>query len=421
MSQPDSERDDPFALVRDCSTDRDTPGDWGSPPAQSETVWLQEIIDPLEDDPRECWLALEALATIEPGVRRSIIGELTRHRSKPGVRTLLRLLGGMRDPRTRAEARTVLDQAREAPLEAVEDLVVEPRLPGSVNPVIVLPTDSFAAVAPLVETGTPIPGPSGRRIVRCAVTPVDGQGRGFIVVSVSQVDQRRTAAFWCDVVRGMLDVVGEVEPNSNEAGRLLDDIVHQASGESTCDVPELALGLLGGSLMLSGPKVPDLVRDWLDGTIGPGFRSSGLPGITPGLEAAIPDQELPRRADQVLEACPFWLDDSPLTFELAEEIHLREGRLTADPGRDTGAYRFLFEHLLIHRLERYGRMLLWMGWLWQCSGKTELARSAFALACQLSDEQYAVPSHPFTVALTTRSLEAAQARLRTAEDPRAAR
>ena len=42
----------------------------------------------------------------------------------------------------------------------------------------------------------------------------------------------------------------------------------------------------------------------------------------------------------------------------------------------------------------------------------ELAASAQVLALQLSDEQYAVPAHPFTTALTTRSLEAAQAGLR---------
>ncbi len=115
----------------------------------------------------------------------------------------------------------------------------------------------------------------------------------------------------------------------------------------------------------------------------------------------------------VLDACPSWLDPSPLTFELAEEIWLREGRTAADPDRDAGAYRFLFEHRLIHRLELYRRMLLWMAWLWKFSGEVELSRSALALACQLSDEQYAVPSHPFTVELTTRSLEAAQARLGT--------
>src|SRR5262249_36980092 len=134
--------------------------------------------------------------------------------------------------------------------------------------------------------------------------------------------------------------------------------------------------------------------------------------------ASIPDEEIPWRADQVLDACPSWLDSSSLTYELAEEIHLREGRAVADPARDAGAYRFLFEHRLLHRLERYQRMLMWMAWLWCSAGKTDLARSALALACQLSDEQYAVPSHPFTVALTTRSLEAAQAWLRSAQDPR---
>ncbi len=107
-----------------------------------------------------------------------------------------------------------------------------------------------------------------------------------------------------------------------------------------------------------------------------------------------------------------------MTFELAEEIWLREGRTAADPERDAGAYRFLFEHRLIHCLELYQRMLLWMAWLWKFRTRLELSRSALALASQLSDEQYAVPSHPFTVELTTRSLEAAQRRLRTTADPR---
>jgi hypothetical protein len=259
----------------------------------------------------------------------------------------------------------------------------------------------------------------GIRLVRSLVTPIEGQGRGFVVVSINQAGQRRTASFWCDVMEGILDVVGEVEPDSNAAGRLVEDFVHQAGADSVAEGPELALGLLGGCLSLSGPKIPVAVRDWLDGTLGPGFQAPAMPGIIPGWEdLTIPDAQLPRCADQVLDACPCWEDDSVLTFELAREIHLREGRSAADPGRDAGAYRFLFEHLLIHRLERYRRMLMWMAWLWQSSGKTELARSAFVLASQLADEQYAVPSHPFTAALTTRSLEAAQARLRSGEGPR---
>jgi hypothetical protein len=48
-----------------------------------------------------------------------------------------------------------------------------------------------------------------------------------------------------------------------------------------------------------------------------------------------------------------------------------------------------------------------------------LARSSLALAWQLSDPQHAVPSHPFTVALTTRSLVAAQDDIRSGRDPRA--
>jgi hypothetical protein len=76
--------------------------------------------------------------------------------------------------------------------------------------------------------------------------------------------------------------------------------------------------------------------------------------------------------------------------------------------RDAGAYRFLFEHRLLGQLERYQRMLLWSAWLWRASGEAELARSAVALAWQLSDAQHVVPGHPFAVALTTRSLAAAR-------------
>jgi hypothetical protein len=161
------------------------------------------------------------------------------------------------------------------------------------------------------------------------------------------------------------------------------------------------------------------VRDWLDGTVGPEFQPAGLLATVPGLDGSvIAGADMPERAGAVLDACPSWLDASPLTFELAEEIWLREGRTEADPERDAGAYRFLFEHRLIHRIELFRRTLLWMAWLWKFAGDAGLAQSALALAGQLSDEQYAVPSHPFTVELTTRSLKAAQSRLCTAADPR---
>ncbi len=247
------------------------------------------------------------------------------------------------------------------------------------------------------------------RIVRSIVTALDGEGRGTIVISVQDGDHRRTAAFRCDVRLGILDVVGEVEPEHPYSGGLIDEWIERADGDYVPVVPELALRLLGGCLGLSGPATPERVRDWVEGVFGPGGLPPGLPAIFPGKEDAVPVEEMPARAEMVLDACPSWLDRSALTFELAEEIALREGRSTPDAVRDAGAYRYLFEHSLSRRLELYARMLLWMAWLWHAAGQSELARSAFALGSQLADEQYAVPSHPFTMALATRSLQAAQA------------
>ena len=97
---------------------------------------------------------------------------------------------------------------------------------------------------------------------------------------------------------------------------------------------------------------------------------------------------------------------------------LRQGDIPPDPSRDIGAYRFLFARRLLGQLDLYRRMLLWMATFWQVTGDHELGRSALALGWQLLDAQHTVPSHPFTVVLTTRSLLAAQANLRRGIDPR---
>jgi hypothetical protein len=341
---------------------------------------------------------------------------LSDRRAEPGVATLLRLLSAAPDPILRAAARLALAEPAAVSITSTAPHAGAPADPGPLG--TLRSSTGWPAVLDPGETRASTLERQGIRLLRSLVTPSDGRGRGFVVVSISRAGQRRTAAFWCDVIQGILDVVGEVEPDSIEAGRLVEDFVHQAGANAVADAPELALGLLGGCSSLSGPGMPGAVRDWLDGTLGPGFQAPAMPGILPGCETlTLPDAELPRWADQVLDACPGWEDDSALTWELAREIQLREGRSAAEPGRDAGAYRYLFEHLLIHHLERYRRMLMWMAWLWQSSGKTQLARSAFGLACQLADEQYAVPSHPFTTALTTRSLQAALARLRSGEDP----
>jgi hypothetical protein len=385
-----------------------------------ELGWLGEIIEQLENDPVECWQALEGLASVERDVRLSVIEALSRYRLRPGVGKLLRLLSSTRAMGTSQLARFIHDGPVLAPSGRLG--VAESTMSGLER---VDPGGSPRTTIPIGELSRTVAVGAerlGTRLASCVVTPVDGHGRGSVVISVSQASQRRTAAFLCDVQMGIADVVGEVEPESPDAGSLLDDLIQQPGIDCVRDVPELAVGLLAGSLMLCGPAVPPEVRDWLDGTLGPEFQPAGLPATMPGFNpSSVPHEEVPDRAWQVLDACPSWLDVSQLTFELAEEIWLRDGNGTVDPNRNTGAYRFLFEHRLIHRLELYRRMLLWMAWFWRCSGQHELGRSALVVASQLSDEQYAVPSHPFTLMFTTRSLEAAQARLRTTQDPRSHR
>jgi hypothetical protein len=405
------------------ATDLGSPADQAPPgdPADviTEKSWLDEITDQLERDPDECWQAFEGLATVEADLRLSIIEELSSFGDRPGARALLCLLSTALDPATRAAARSALERmdglAGEPPRLAAAP--VSTHGPHQHTGIAVGNPDKAGPVSlPAVFE------PTSPKLVRTLVTPVDGRGRGSIVVSVNHREQRRSAAFLCDVRLGIRDVVGEVEPESPWAGGLVDTLDQQAEGDCVRDAPELALGLLAGNLLLCGPSTPGSVRDWLLGTLGPGFQPAGFPATIPGLDAStIRQAEVPHRAQSVLDRCPSWLDFSPLTFELAEEISIREGRVAADRDRDAGAYRFLFEHRLIHRLELYRRMLLWMAWLWKFSGEVELARSALVLAGQLADEQYAVPSHPFTVELTTRSLKAAQDRLGTAADPRESR
>jgi hypothetical protein len=414
MEAPETEADSGPAIDRGSSVHLDSAAE---PPAEADQMsWLAEIVDPLDSDPEECRQAFEGLATVEAELRLSIIGELSSLGPRPGAQALLRLLSNAPDAATRSAACAALERMGGDGRESVR------------------PADSLPSIPQNRQTGghgrdaddersNLLPAVHERqrpRLVHCLVTPVNGLGRASVVVSVNCMEERRTAAFLCDVQRGIVDVAGEIEPESVRAGGLVDAMDRQPDADCARDVPELALGLLAGSLLLCGQAVPPPVAEWLLATLGPDFQPAGFPATIPGIDVASIDQtEMQERAASVLDACPSWLDLSALTFEMAEEIWLREGRCASDPGRDAGAYRFLFEHRLIHRLELYRRMLLWMAWLWKVSGEFELSRSALALACQLADEQFAVPSHPFTVMLTTRSLKAAQSHLGTPADPRA--
>lgn len=230
--------------------------------------------------------------------------------------------------------------------------------------------------------------------------------------------RRATAVFVCDVDQGVVDLVGEVEPDSTGADATFEEIAAGINGDVVEGATVLARGLLGGSLLLSGPSAPPSLRFWVESTIGRIAPSPIHAGFPDSNAEALTLAETAERALAVLDACPDWLDESALTYELAEEVLLRERDAAPDPKRDAGAFRFLFEHRLKGRLETYRRMLLWMSGFWQAGGDEGRARAAFELASQLSDEQHVVPGHPFTVALTTRSLAAAQEALRRGDDPR---
>ena len=381
--------------------------------------WLDEIVARLEEDPDECWPAIEGLSELDAAFRIRVIAALADYGERPGVRGLLRLLDSALDPAISPAPTEAMPLHDRDPGEFRQEGAGEPAVP--LAPVIPSPARLPAILYAPDDSGLVlVADPPSTQLVRSLVSALDGEGRGTIVLSASASGYRRTAAFRCDIRRGLLDAIGEIEAEHPSAGGLIDQCIQEADAHSVVDTPELAARLLQGCFLLNGPEVPDHVQAWLDATIGPIRRPVGLAAALPeGERDAISDHEIADCAGRILDACPTWLDRSALTIELAEEIALREGCAGPDPVRDAGAYRYLFEHLLIGRLELYSRMLLWMAWLWNAGGRPDLSRSAFALAAQLSDEQYVVPSHPFTVALTTRSLLAAQGALLECEDSNA--
>jgi hypothetical protein len=375
---------------------------------------LAELAAQLEDEPDGPWLALQGMGAVEPEVRAEIVAGLAGLPAGPGLVEFLRLLTFAHESATRAAA--------VAALEA---------LPGD-DPRAAAAWAAIAADHPdpdLAARARTHLGPSGTDLVplaaaaprlrRSLVTALDGHGRGFVVLAAEGRGEHAAAAFLCDVLGGVVAVEGQAGRDAEAVAGLVADFAGRPDRDAIDGVPELALGLLAGSLLLCGPASPPALRYWLERTAGPGLRPRPFAGPEPeGDPESLPADAVRTLADRVLDACPGWVDDSDLTYDLAEEILLRDGSASPDPGRDSGAYRYLFEHRLQGRLELYRRMLLWMAAFWRASTAPDLSRSALALAWQLSDAQHAVPGHPFTVALTTRSLAAAQADLRRDVDPR---
>lgn len=383
---------------------------------------LEQLAEQLEGDPEGTWLALQGLGAVEPEIRPQIIEGLAQGSIGPGLAEFLRLLCFAHDPPTRAAALDALSR----PAETHEHLVAVWESIAADHPdtEVVARAQGWLAgrsqdtLPAVVEATTGIQTESN--VVRSLVTGLDGQGRGTIVLASYRGGSLAAAAFVCDVTLGVCDVIGQADLDSPREAGLFEQLVEQTELEVVEDVPELALRLLGGSVLLCGRSTTPTLRYWLEATMPPGFRALPFPTPFPGWDPSVlPFDEMPDRTQAVLDACPSWLDDSPLTYEMAEEIALREGEDSRpDPKRDSGAYRFLFEHRLLGQLELYRRMLYWMASLWQAAGREYLGQSALALALQLSDAQHSVPSHPFTVALSTRSLITAQGNLRQGIDPR---
>jgi hypothetical protein len=366
---------------------------------------VRELVEQIEGDPEGVWLALQGLGAIEPEVRSEIIEGLAGLTLGPGLVEFLRLLAYSPDLATRTAALSVLEAGDDGddPLlaSAWDDLAAHHPDP-SVRSLAA--RSPGRAIIPVSNTPPPlaIPRPT---ILRSLVTAVDGRGRGSIALASQAAGRTVTVAFVCDVMTGVVDVLGESSQNTQAALSAFGTLAEGLDRESVRDQHELAIALLAGCLWLGGPKTPPSARYWVEAAVGPDLAPEPLRADPPSR----PPESLPlalvaEESWAILEACPDWADASPLTVELAEEIRLREGSGTPDPSRDSGAYRFLFERRLKGQLELYRRMLLWMARLWSASARRELGDSAQAIAWQLSDAQHVVPGHPFNVALTTRSL-----------------
>ncbi len=338
---------------------------------EADTSSLEEWAATMQDDPDGVWVALHGLSMVEPAIRPSIVASLANVPLNDGLIGFLEVLAGGPDQDLRRAAREVLERQDSSPTKRIQ----------------------VASEAALTRPHT---------IDRCLVTGLDGEGRGVICIATNR-GIARSAIFECDITRGIFSVVGEESLNQDWSQVLS----LRPETEYLIDRPELTVSLLAGLVGIAGPDLPSHVTDWLDQLFGQVLTPHPFPGTIEGFDpATVHHGLLPSLAAEVVQACPTWIDQSSLTLELAKELTGKTYQ-SADPVRDAGAYRYLFEHRLVGRLETYRRMLYWTSAFWNAQERTELAQAALTFAWQLSDAQHSVPANPFVVELTTRSLNAA--------------
>lgn len=379
---------------------------------------IDELAGLIEDDPDQMWVALQAIGRIEPEVRSEIVAGLTRHEVGPALAEFLRLLSFANDPATRQAALHALEtqpMTAEPAARAWAEIAASHPDPG-----VVALAQRRLGEMPRLATSRELSPLAAPRLLRSVVTAIDGTGRGYLALLAEDAGRYVACTFLCDVTRGVTDVTGVDGPDAEALESPLDESVALDGRPVVDQAHDLALGLLSGSLLLCQDETTPALRYWLERIVGRGFRARPFAGLQGDWDpGSYPFEAVAGASRAILDRCHDWLDRSMLTFDLADSIRLREDRAGPDPARDAGAYRFLFEHRLHERLELYRRMLLWMSSFWIGAGAEELGRAALAIAWQLTDPAHAVPGHPFTVELTTRSLEEAIRVLESGVDPRA--
>lgn len=378
---------------------------------------LDALAAQLEEGPDGVWVALEGLGAVEPEVRAAIVAGLARAPTRPGLVEFLRHLAFSSDPATRSAALEALE-AREAGPSYLDE-AWETIAGRHADPESAARARGWLGRRPVGEGRLGPPAwRESPRVLRGFATPADGLGRAEVALVSEDRGTLVAAAFACDLEAGIRGVVGQSGFDADAVEDVIADLLSGDGGGPIEVAPALALGLLAGAWLLSGPAAPPVLPYWIERVAGPEFRPGPLAATLDGFDAETPAaSEAGGCARQVLDACPSWIDRSDLTYDLAEESRLR-GEASS---RDGGAVRYLFERRLLGRLEAYRRMLLWMATLWGAEGSAELARGALGLAGQLGDPQHAVPGYPFLAELAGRSLEAARSDLDGGRDPRGGR
>lgn len=376
----------------------------------------QELGSLLEDPEVGPADLLEGLSRIGPEDRVGIIGDLAGLPVTEALVEALEVLALAAEPRTSAAAVSLLldlDPAEPRVSLALRRLAAE--LPDSE---LWRRASGMAAIAKGRELAEPHP-----RLLETLLTSVDGRGRATIAVRSHSRGEFATAAFLCDVMRGIVAVVGRLDSTEAPGREWFAELVSRPDRDAVQGEDALTIRFLAGNLLLCSEEAPLELRYWLDRTLGTAFRAQPMDASLVTLEEAVSGRSVEfgaSAAAAVLEACADWVEDDDLVYDLAEELLLRPGGAAPDPERDAGLLRLLADQALRGRLERDRRMLLWMVSFWEAADASELAAAARTLARLLDEPDQVGPGHSYLLALGIRSLNAAQDRLRGGRDLRQA-